>query len=399
MSEELRQGITTGTCAAAAAYAAATLLSASAENDAYFPYVVDLILPDGSSVSVKTVFARLLQPPQYSGSYMQHHPIFSAEAGVLKDSGDDPDITDGCLVRVRVDAFDNGETNPAHLITQPKNAVEIGNRCFLLAGSGVGTVTKPGLSIACGEPAVNPVPRKMIYNAVRSATGLTVCLTVGIDNGEELARKTFNPRLGVVGGLSILGTTGRVRPFSHEAIEETVRCSIRVADGEKVKRLVLVPGHIGARAAEKDPNIRPIADNELAEVSNAWGIALEEATREGRGFEHIIVAGHPGKLAKLINNEWDTHSAHSGSAVPVVSQCAHDCGLKDNATQNEGETVEAIIQSLSPEKRSILGDELARRIALAIFNRYHRHVAVALFDMKENRIGYHPEAQNAGMDN
>jgi hypothetical protein len=177
-------GYTTGTCAAAAAKAAAMILSGFP-----IPRKVDVELPDGERVILPIVYAEGM------------HCL--ARAGVQKDAGGDPDITHGCLVVASVEW-------------------EEGEGVSLAAGDGVGIVTKPGLPLAPGEPAINPVPRAMIQKAVREVTGRGVRVTISIPGGRELADKTFNPRLGVEGGLSILGTSGLVRPFNRQALCKTL---------------------------------------------------------------------------------------------------------------------------------------------------------------------------------
>ena len=182
-------------------------------------------------------------------------------------------------------------------------------------GEGVGTVTKPGLAIPPGEAAINPVPRQMIRDSVREVTDRAVRVTVSIPDGEALAAKTFNPKLGVRGGLSILGTTGRVRPFSCPALQESLRCALQVALALGLKDLVFVPGHIGEKAAHRHFVLRP---EQVIEVSNEWGYMLGQAAREK--VPRLLVLGHPGKLVKLAEGMWDTHSSRSGSALPLVEK-------------------------------------------------------------------------------
>ena len=184
----MREGFTTGACAAAAA-----LASCLWRRDGECPECVRIELPDGRS----------FQP--------EARPHADFWCGVIKDAGDDPDITDGCEVRVRVEP-----------------GVLDGAICFL-AGEGVGTVCLPGLKIPVGEAAINPVPRTMIERAVRQVIGdRSASVTVSIPGGAQMAVKTFNPRLGVSGGLSILGTTGIVRPMSDDALLETIALELSV---------------------------------------------------------------------------------------------------------------------------------------------------------------------------
>lgn len=341
-SGKLRSGFTTGACAAAAAKAAVLALKG-------FEPLTEVIinLPSGE----------VTLPVSKS---------FCDETGgvgeVVKDAGDDPDITDGVTLRVRARWSQD-------------NAITI------VGGDGVGTVTKPGLSVAPGAPAINPGPRKMIEDSVRQVTDRGVELLVSIPGGSELATKTFNPRLGIEGGLSILGTTGIVKPFSCDAIRETLEISLNVADACKIKHIALVPGRIGEKAARK---MFCLKNEQLVEVGNEWGFILDRI--KTFSFEAILVVGHAGKLAKLPQGQWDTHSSRSSSAVPFVS------GLAENLfheTFSGFLTVEGIFQDLDFDRREILASELSVRIRQAVSARiYDRSkVAVTLVDMSGSPLG------------
>ena len=229
------------------------------------------------------------------------------------------------------------------------------------AGEGVGTVTKPGLAIPPGEPAINPVPRRMIAQAVREVTPRGVRVTIAVPGGAELAKKTFNPRIGVLGGLSILGTTGIVRPFSCSAMRESLRCALDVAAAAGIRAPVFVPGHIGERAARAQFRV---ADEQVVEVGNEWGFVLDEALR--RPFTDLLILGHPGKLAKLTADDWDTHSARSGSALPIVARM-HEEMLGRPAPR--ATTVEGLFATLDAKEKKILGDALAAAVKKAVGER------------------------------
>lgn len=340
-----RTGFTTGTCAAAAAKAAALLLC-----DREAPERIDVTLPDGTQVFLPLVFGRK------TGE--------AAEAGIKKDAGDDPDVTDGCMVIAEV-AWTEG---PALRI---------------LAGEGVGTVTKPGLSILPGEPAINPVPRLMISQAIAEVTDRPVAVTISIPGGRDLAEKTFNPRLGIEGGLSILGTSGIVRPFSCEALRDALKCSLSVARGCGVTRPVFVPGRIGQKAARRHFEV---TEEQLIEVSNEWGFMLDEA--RSCPFERLLVLGHPGKLAKLMTGQWDTHSSRSTSAVPAVMELGKTvCGFP----VPESKTVEGVLSALDEHHRRALADKLAERISTAVYDRLNRQyvVSVVLVNMSGDVLGHY----------
>jgi cobalt-precorrin-5B (C1)-methyltransferase len=339
----LRAGYTTGSCAAAAAKAAVRLLAGG-----WVVERLEIPLPGGVRIVLPIVYSRITE----SG----------AEAAVRKDAGDDPDVTNGALIQASV-AWNEGEE------------VEFS------AGEGVGTVTKPGLAIPPGEPAINPVPRRMIREAIREVTPRGVQVTIAIPDGGKIARKTFNPRIGIVGGLSILGTTGIVRPFNCSAIRETLRCTLSVADAAGIRAPVFVPGHIGERAARAHFRV---ADEQVVEVGNEWGFVLEEALRHL--FSALLIVGHPGKLAKLTAGDWDTHSGRSGSALPVVADM-HARVLGRPAAP--ATTVEGLFAALTAAEKKMLGNALAEAIPKAVRKRTEGSLnpAVVLIDLGGRIIG------------
>jgi len=339
----LRTGYTTGACAAAAAKAATLLLV-----HGVCPETVEIELPERARAAFAVVSSRRFAE--------------RAEAAVAKDAGDDPDVTHNALVRVEVAFIEE-------------------NGIRFAAGEGVGTVTKPGLSIPPGEPAINPVPREMIRKAVREVTPRGVRVEVAIPGGSELALKTFNSRLGIEGGLSIIGTTGIVKPFSAPAMRASLKCALEVAAACGVKAPVLVPGNIGERAARRHLAV-PASD--IVQVSNHWGFMLDEAAR--MPFEKLLILGHPGKLAKLIDGEWDTHSSSSASAVGVVSRIARS---ELGRSVPESATVEGIFAALPPPESQSVGVALAHAVCEAILDRIGsaRPLAVALINLPGDLLG------------
>jgi cobalt-precorrin-5B (C1)-methyltransferase len=339
----LREGYTTGSCAAAAAKAAALLLCAGKSEG-----VVDIPLPDGKRLSIPIVETGM------NGE--------AAGATVRKDAGDDPDVTDRALIAARVSRRDD-------------------DLLRFIAGRGVGTVTKPGLAIPPGEAAINPVPRRMIAEAIREVTSCGVDVEISVENGEALAAKTFNPRLGITGGISILGTTGIVRPFSLAAIRETVRCSLSVAAAVGVERPILVPGHIGERTARAHFQTTP---EQVIEAGNEWGIALDEVQKQP--FSAIMTLGHPGKLAKLIDGGWDTHSSRSESALPIVERFHKDVL---GCPAGESPTVEGIFALLAPEKRERLAGRIAQAVNESVEKRTRGKfpVATVIIDLAGHILG------------
>jgi cobalt-precorrin-5B (C1)-methyltransferase len=312
------------------------------------PAQVEVELPDGTRVAFDVAMA-------------ESNPD-SASAGVRKFAGDDPDVTDGCLVIASV-----AWTDGPHLT--------------LVAGEGVGVVTKPGLALPPGEPAINPVPRRMISQAVREVLDRPLQVTISIPGGKELAQKTFNPRLGVVGGLSVLGTTGIVRPFSAAAMRDAIECAMAVASACGISAPVFVPGRIGEKAASRRFRLAP---EQLIEVSNEWGFALDCAMKFN--FRRLLIVGHPGKLAKLPAGDWDTHSSRSDSAAPWVSDFAwRALGLKTP----ESKTVEGLLGLLPEGDRVVLVKELAALIRQAIETRLdgRAQAAVVLVNLQSEILG------------
>ena len=271
---QLREGFTTGSCAAACA-----LASCLWQRDGECPSRVAIAVPAGKTYAPEI------------------HPLALYRCGVYKDSGDDPDITGGSEVWAEV-----------------RLAAEDGPVSFA-AGEGVGVVTKPGLKLPVGEAAINPVPRRMIEAAVRGVYPTRGALvTVGITGGRALAEKTFNPRLGVEGGLSVLGTTGVVRPMSEEALTDTIRLEMNVRRAGGAQALGLVFGSQGEKALQA---LRP--DRPCVQISNFVGFALDAAAE--LGFSRALLVGQPGKLVKVAGGSMQTHSKYGdGRREPL---CAH----------------------------------------------------------------------------
>jgi cobalt-precorrin-5B (C1)-methyltransferase len=268
----LRTGWTTGTCASAAAKAAlAALVTGQPQAD------VEVPLPSGRRVGFPVD---------------RCEPVDGGwEAVVVKDAGDDPDVTDGARLTATV-------------------RWAAGPGVHLHGGPGVGTVTKPGLGLAVGGPAINPVPRRMIGAAVAEVTrpdGGGVDVTIGVPGGQEMAKRTTNRRLGIVGGISILGTTGIVRPFSTASWRASVLQAVDVmaAQGESV--CVLTTGGRTERAARRLlPDLPEVC---FVEVGDFTGNAVERAVE--RGIRRVVFVGMVGKLTKLAAGIMMTHWTRS----------------------------------------------------------------------------------------
>lgn len=262
----LRSGYTTGTCACAAACAALRLLL-TGESDSRS--IVSL--PGGERVALP-VAASSIEGLQ-------------ASATVVKDAGDDPDVTNGCAITARV-AFNDCRT------------------VRFLQGEGVGTVTLPGLGLAVGEPAINPAPRRMIVEnfAAMGVSGADVEISVA--DGAALAEKTFNPRVGVVGGISIIGTSGIVRPFSNEAFVRSIEQSVEVAKAVGCRELVINSGARSERVLRQWRS--DLAPQAFVQYGNFIGETLRAAAR--CGFRRVTMGIMLGKAVKLAEGHFDTHS-------------------------------------------------------------------------------------------
>ena len=291
----LRSGWTTGTCSAAAAKAAATALLTQVPQTR-----VDVVLPDerlvGFDVQRCTCDAA------------------RAEAVVVKDAGDDPDVTHG-----------------AHLTATVSWADEPG--LHLDGGVGVGVVTRPGLGLEVGGPAINPVPRQMIRDNVGAAVdlgrrGLRVVLSV--PDGEQRARKTTNARLGILGGISILGTTGVVRPFSTESWRASVVQAVDVMAAQGLPTLVLATGGRTEKAAMR--LLPELPDTCFVEVGDFTGAALRQAA--DRGLREVVFVGMAGKLTKLAGGVLMTHYTRSRVELDVLAELSPEPLRAQVATAN-----------------------------------------------------------------
>jgi cobalt-precorrin-5B (C1)-methyltransferase len=282
----LRAGFTTGTCAAAAARAATLLLF----NPGLQLTQVEVALPAGFSLTL---------PLKAAGRGEGY-----ACAAVQKEAGDDPDITG----RVTVEA----------------TARRVAGGIRLTAGAGIGRVTRPGLAVPPGEPAINPGPRDQILRAVSSAlpAGRGVEITLSIPGGEELAARTLNPELGIVGGLSVLGTSGVVEPMSVTAFWRSLIPQLDVAIASGHRRVVLVPGKMGRRNAL---NLLPVAPEAVIVTGNFIGQLLQACV--AKGINEAILCGHIGKLVKVAGGIADTHSSVADARREILVAHAALAGL------------------------------------------------------------------------
>ncbi|MFF3327399.1 cobalt-precorrin-5B (C(1))-methyltransferase [Streptomyces sp. NPDC002889] len=289
----LRPGWTTGACATAATTAAYTALLTGE-----FPDPVTITLPKGQMPA----FA--LAAESLSGD--------EAMAGIVKDAGDDPDVTHGALIRATV------------------RVLPPGSGVVFRAGPGVGTVTRPGLPLDVGEPAVNPVPRQMMRDHIALVAGRhggtgDVEITVSVDHGEEIARSTWNPRLGILGGLSILGTTGIVVPYSCSAWIDSIRRGVDVA---RAAGRTHVAGCTGSTSEKTVVSVYGLPEDALLDMGDFAGAVLKYVRRHP--VDRLTICGGFAKLSKLAAGHLDLHSARSQVDKPFLADLARRGGADES---------------------------------------------------------------------
>ena len=307
--QKLRCGYTTGSCAAAASGAAAEMLISGEISE-----FSEIMTPKGVPLKLEVLDATI------STDY--------AKCAIKKDSGDDPDITNGILVYAKVSRISDG--------------VEI------VGGEGIGKVTKAGLDQPIGEAAINSVPRKMIAAAVEKTAEMYdyhggFRIEISVPNGEEIAKKTYNPRMGIEGGISIIGTSGIVEPMSNSALIDTIRLEERMRKAEGHNALLLTLGNYSENFIQKS---MPFALEKSVKCSNFIGEAIDSALEYG--FENILIIGHIGKLVKLGAGIMNTHSAQADGRMDVLVTCGVLAGAENEVLRNipECATVDAALDIL-----------------------------------------------------
>ncbi len=313
----LRRGYTTGTCAALAAQGAVSFLVSG-----IWPETAELMTPAGQMVRVP-----LMEKKAGNGA---------ASCAVKKDAGDDPDVTDGLLVFAQARFL-------------PENT---GNAWVIIdGGEGVGRVTKAGLDQPVGAAAINSIPRRMIETAVTEVleeAGLDrpVEILIFVPGGEKAAEKTFNPVLGITGGISILGTSGIVEPMSEEALIETIRAHMQVLRSEERRFAAAVPGNMGERFLSSYLEREGIGKIPAVVCSNFVGRTLDMAGE--LGFSGLLLAGHLGKLVKLGCGIMNTHSKEGDGRMETLVACALRAGAGTGTLKRiqEANTTEKALEEL-----------------------------------------------------
>ena len=308
----MRYGFTTGSCAAAAAAAACYMLLTGRKKEE-----MTILTPKGISYTAKLVDISINES--------------SAACAIVKDGGDDPDITTGAHIVAEV-AFLQKES-------QQKDKTDAVQQIIIRGGKGVGRVTKPGLDQPVGEAAINHVPREMIEKEVRRICALCdyngkLQVTISVPEGEEIAQKTFNPRLGITGGISILGTSGIVEPMSSQALLDTIQVELRQKKAMGQQMIAVTPGNYGldfmkeAFAYDLDKSVK---------CSNFIGNTIDMAAETG--FCGMLLTGHIGKLVKVSGGIMNTHSKEGDCRMELLAAAA----LKSGGSKTQAlEILEAV---------------------------------------------------------
>lgn len=360
-----RYGFTTGTTATAAALGAVYLYLQKEKQ------TVDVELPYGITLSI---------PIEYSKVENDEYICC-----VRKYAGDDPDVTDGILISSKL-KFIKGDKLEFHFF----------------AGEGVGTFTKDGLALPKGEPAINPVPRQMMIDNISKVLLANnriakVNITIMVENGIEVAKKTFNERLGVIGGISILGTSGMVLPMSKTALLETIEADIKFRiQNSDTNTVYMAPGNIGAKFLKKNFAIEA---STVAIISNFIGESIDYAI--SNDAKNIVICGDMGKLIKLSGGIMNTHSNDSDSRLELLLAAVIKEVLQNNVMEFsllapilldilKQKTTTAAVSIIKEYKLEKCFDIIAKKMLYYAYNRafkaeifYHKNKFASIDEFKE----------------
>ena len=350
--KKYRMGFTTGSAAAAAAKAAAEM---------YFSRKIKKRVKIETPADIELTLE--LADIELKEDYVR--------AAVIKDGGDDPDVTNGLLIYARVKSISKEDI-------------------IIEGGKGVGQVTKPGLPVSVGKAAINPVPRKMIKKEVKKVIpknkGLKVIIE--IPKGKKVAEKTFNPRLGIKGGISVLGTTGIVEPMSKSAYKESLGIELKQAVEMGRKNLVFVFGNHGKKLAKK----LGYKEKNIIRMSNFVGYMLDQ-TKE-LDINSLIILGHIGKIAKVAGGIYNTHSKVADARKEIIAAYAALFGAEQSIVEkifdtNTAENAANII--LENELKSVF-DYMAKDIAAKVRKRLENNeigISAVIFSLEKGILGSH----------
>ena len=372
MAKQLKGGYTTGACLAAGAKAGAMIMQGEDPGDR-----VDIVALDGTPLQIPIASVELL--------------AHGVKVEIIKDAGDDPDITNGTSVFITFSFLTQEQLQPVY------GQSILYKQILFEAGQGIGHATKPGLSLAVGEPAINPGPRQLVYNSIKDIIGDKACLVrVDIPAGTELATKTLNPVLGIEGGISVIGTTGVLRPMSEEAFKNSLVPQIEVAKAAGFTTQIFVPGKIGERIATS----WGLPTEAMVQTSNFIGFMLEVGA--DHGLERILLFGHIGKLAKVAAGVFHTHNRVGDARLEVLAAYSAAQGMP-------AEGVQRILQAVTTEEAlpvieeyglqsvyQVIAARASYRAERLLFNRLQ--VGTVLVTLQGKLLGMDEKAKEIGRD-
>lgn len=372
MAKQLKGGYTTGACLAAGAKAGAMIMQGEDPGDR-----VDIVALDGTPLQIPIASVELL--------------AHGVKVEIIKDAGDDPDITNGTSVFITFSFLTQEQRQPVY------GQSILYKQILFEAGQGIGHATKPGLSLAVGEPAINPGPRQLVYNSIKDIIGDKACLVrVDIPAGTELATKTLNPVLGIEGGISVIGTTGVLRPMSEEAFKNSLVPQIEVAKAAGFTTQIFVPGKIGERIATS----WGLPTEAMVQTSNFIGFMLEAGA--DHGLERILLFGHIGKLAKVAAGVFHTHNRVGDARLEVLAAYSAAQGMP-------AEGVQRILQAVTTEEAlpvieeyglqsvyQVIAARASYRAERLLFNRLQ--VGTVLVTLQGKLLGMDETAKEIGRD-
>lgn len=359
--KKYKRGYTTGSCATAAAKAASYMLLTKLPIE-----VINIDTPKGIPLNLK------VENINIQDDYV--------ECSIRKDGGDDIDATHNMHIYARAEFIDSKEI-------------------IITGGNGVGRITKKGLGIEIGESAINKTPRNMINNEVRKVIGEDkgVKITIFAPEGELIAKKTFNPRLGIVGGISIIGTTGIVEPMSDEGWKKSLSIELEMKKAQGMDKIILVPGNHGEMFIKETLGIDI---KYIVRTSNFIGYMLKEAQRIG--FKKILMAGHLGKYVKIAGGIFNTHSkvADARNEILLANLALMNAPFELIKKVNECLTTEEFIEIINSKEYegykeiyNILSNKCRERIDIYL-NDEEINVEVMIFSMEKELLGQSEKASD-----
>ena len=346
----MKNGFTTGSCAQAAAKGACLMLTRGK-----IVQTVAIETPSGIKLRLSLLDQRI-------GKRF-------AACAVIKKSGEEPDVTHGAKIRARVKWL-------------KQRAVRI------QGGPGIGKVTKPGLAVPVGEWAINPVPRKMILKEMSKLLpdNRGMELTLSVPRGKRIAKRTYNPKLGIIGGISIIGTTGIVEPKSLKAYKTSLALELNVLMAQGYTQAVLVLGYVGEKYVHE---ILKMKRDAIVKIGDHVGSMLKQCVK--KGFEKVLLIGHIGKMIKLANGQFDTHCRFGDRRIFLMARYARLCGANEKTVREilKQTTAEATITILEKAGLATVFDRISRDVSAkaSAFVRHKVGIQCVLLSLEGKALG------------